>query len=77
MPQKIKIFVWKAYHNILTVKGNLKRRKLSVDGCCPICGEEEESVEHGLLFCNSTKPFWFGSQLQSIPDKGAIPSLYG
>lgn len=77
VPQKIKIFVWKACSNILPVKGNLMRRKLRREGVCPICGDSEETVEHVLLFCNWTKPVWFGSQLQSIPDMGAIQSLHG
>lgn len=42
-----------------------------------LCGKEEESVEHMLLFCEWTKPIWFGSQLQCIPDKNLIASLYG
>lgn len=76
VPQKIKIFVWKVCNNIFPVKGNLMRGKLSREGVCPICGESEETVEHVSLFCSWTNPVWFGSQLQSIPDMGAIPSLH-
>lgn len=75
VPQKIKIFMWKACNNILPVKDNLRRRRLSRDSVCPVCGVCDESVEHALLFCNWTKPVWFGSQLQSVPDEGGIPSL--
>lgn len=67
VPQKIKVFVWKACLNILPTRENLLKRRIHPNGLCPICEGELESVEDLLLFCDWTKPIWFGSQFQIIP----------
>lgn len=77
VPQKIKHFLWKACSNILPVRGTLKNRRICREGVCPICEKEEETVEHLLLFCEWTILIWFGSQLQSVPNRGTISSLFG
>ncbi|OMP13135.1 hypothetical protein COLO4_02217 [Corchorus olitorius] len=35
IPNKIKVFAWKLYHNILTVKANLLRKNIGDDDKCP------------------------------------------
>lgn len=37
LPQKIKFFVWNACNNILPVRANLVKKKISSTGLCPIC----------------------------------------
>lgn len=51
VPQKIKLFFWKACNNALPVMGNLLRRRIARDGVCPICQSKEETVEHAILLC--------------------------
>lgn len=63
VPQKIKQFMWKVYHNALPVKSNLYRRKISNSPICTICQDEEETVEHTLLLCPWTRPVWCSLQL--------------
>lgn len=75
VPQKIKMFMWKISHNILPVKENLWRRRIARSGNCPICNEEAESAEHALLYCAWTRPVWFGSQMQRVPDRESGQSL--
>lgn len=49
-------------HDILPVKENLRKRRLSEEGVCPVCKQGPETVEHTLLQCQWTRPVWFGLQ---------------
>ncbi|KAJ1395623.1 Ribonuclease H-like superfamily [Sesbania bispinosa] len=60
VPQKIKLFMWRACQNALPVKANLVRRRISNDSVCPVCGNGDESVEHSLLLCNWVSPVCYG-----------------
>ncbi|KAJ1378991.1 Ribonuclease H-like superfamily [Sesbania bispinosa] len=60
-PQKIKIFLWKAASRSLPVRGALHRRHLAQDPLCPICSQEEESIDHLFLKCDWTRAFWFAA----------------
>lgn len=73
--QKIKVFLWKAMHNILPVRDNLVRRRVVNSGRCPLCEQENETVEHALLFCPWTRPVWFGIQIQCVPNPVGFSSL--
>ncbi|KAI9174203.1 hypothetical protein LWI28_013648 [Acer negundo] len=48
IPLKVKIFIWKAWHNWIPTKANLAKRGIKVDGICPQCNIEEESTLHAL-----------------------------
>lgn len=61
-PQKIKLFLWKLCHDILPVKENLRKRRLTEEGICPVCKQCPETLEHALLQCQWTRPVWFGLQ---------------
>lgn len=76
LPQKVKIFLWKACNNILPVCSNLKRRKIARVEVCPLCHRETETVEHALLLCDWTKPVWFGSQYQRVPSRDHITTFH-
>lgn len=67
VPQKIKLFLWKACHNCLPIQVNLRQRRLCSSAMCPICGEVEETMEHAFLLCDWTRPLWFGSQMSLCP----------
>ena len=41
IPPKIRIFTWKACVNALPTMSNLRKRGVSTDGLCPVCGLED------------------------------------
>ena len=55
IPPKIRIFTWKACVSVLPTMLNLRKRGVTTDGICPICGQEAEFVYHALLRCNIAK----------------------
>ena len=63
-PPKVKMFGWKAAHNGLPVRTNLARRGMQVDQICPRCGEDAETIEHMLLFCEVSQKVWYLSPLR-------------
>ena len=63
LPQKIKHFTWKANWDILALKENLAKRKITLDGVYELCGEGIETTGHNLWFCEHTKEVWKCSKL--------------
>lgn len=61
LPNKIKVFGWRACQNALPTRENLVRCKVVKDGCCQICGLETESVAHVLWQCGVVQDIWAGS----------------
>ncbi|XP_050280798.1 uncharacterized protein LOC126721784 [Quercus robur] len=37
---------------------NLRKRGVSTDGLCPVCGLEDETILHALCSCNALKEVW-------------------
>ena len=58
IPPKIRIFLWKVCVNALPTMSNLRKRGVSTDGLCPVCGLEEETILHALCRCMAVKEFW-------------------
>jgi hypothetical protein len=51
IPQKIKIFAWKAVTNCLATRENKFIRKLDVSPICEVCGTEvEDTIKRKVLF---------------------------
>ncbi|XP_072084658.1 uncharacterized protein [Arachis hypogaea] len=67
VPQKVRMFLWKAVHRILPVNTNLHQRRITTTLTCSICQEEDETIEHALLLCPWTRAVWFGSNIQIVP----------
>ena len=61
IPNKIKIFGWRACDDILPTKYNLVKRKIITDDKCHICTREVESVTHALWGCAAVQDVWAGS----------------
>ena len=55
IPNKIKVFGWKACNEILPTRLNLSKRKIIVDAMCPICLRFPESVFHALWDCGAAR----------------------
>ena len=67
--------IWRAMREALPTRATLFRRKSYPDPTCPTCREEEESVEHTLLFCNHAKMSWFGCRLGLKPKREGFPDF--
>ena len=69
IPPKVKNFIWRACLNILPTKINLKKKKITSDGFCPICESEAESIDHALWECPAANDVWLSSKLrvQKVP----------
>ncbi|KAH9695348.1 putative reverse transcriptase/RNA-dependent DNA polymerase [Citrus sinensis] len=58
LPEKIKIFMWRAVKNLLPTTSNLWRRKIVGSPICRRCGVKNEDVIHALLDCKVAKKVW-------------------
>ena len=54
LPNKIKLFGWRDYYEILPIAANLTRRRIINDDKCSICTRETESTIHALWDCAAT-----------------------
>lgn len=55
LPSKIKLFIWKAYHDCLPTNYCLWKQKLLTTPCCSMCKSEIETIDHALCGCNRAK----------------------
>ena len=58
IPEKVKIFLWKAAKNFLPTMENLWKRKVVQEPICQICKKELENIPHALLDCKLAKKMW-------------------
>ena len=52
IPQKIKIFAWRAATNSLAVQMNRVKHHRTDSCMCSICGVEDEDIVHALVSCS-------------------------
>ncbi|CAL1383991.1 unnamed protein product [Linum trigynum] len=57
-PNRIKHFLWLAFHDRLMTNVERKRRKLTNDDTCTACNEGPESAEHILRLCPNSRQVW-------------------
>lgn len=58
LPEKIKIFMWRASNNLLPLAKNLWKRKVVHEPTCQRCRRNIESINHALLECKATRKIW-------------------
>ena len=63
VPNKVRHFAWKACRNILATKENLRRRNITKDSTCEVCGEQVETISHLFWFCEHAKEVWSSCKL--------------
>nr|BAE79385.1 unnamed protein product [Ipomoea batatas] len=56
--EKIKLFMWKIVKNGLMVNVERKRRGLADAASCPVCGEEDETLDHLFRRCLLAEACW-------------------
>ncbi|XP_022014806.1 uncharacterized protein LOC110914313 [Helianthus annuus] len=72
VPRKCNLFVWRAEMNRIPSMDNLARRGVPVvDGLCPLCRDEAESVEHLFTSCFFSVILW-----QKISQWCKIPPIF-
>ena len=80
VPNKVRHFAWKAYRKILSMKENLRRRNITKDSTCDVCGKQVVTISH--LFWSATMQKRCGphanspSRLKSN-HRGSIWTWYG
>ena len=68
VPEKVRIFAWKAVSNGLATEENKLRRHMKVTGRCKICDQESEDVGHAIYRCPHAKALWEAmAQVWQIP----------
>ena len=61
IPNKIRIFGWRACMDILPTRSNLARCKILADDRCGVCLQAKESGYHVLWECGLAQDIWAGS----------------
>jgi hypothetical protein len=56
---KCRYFVWLVANNKCWTADRLAKRGTDHPEKCPLCDQEEESIDHLLLSCEFTRQFWF------------------
>ncbi|KAL5126150.1 putative ribonuclease H protein [Glycine soja] len=60
IPPRASAFSWRLFKNRLPTKVNLRRRQVALSSYrCPLCDEEEETVDHIMFSCTSTRSLWW------------------
>uniref|UniRef100_A0A0A9CVB5 Reverse transcriptase zinc-binding domain-containing protein n=1 Tax=Arundo donax TaxID=35708 RepID=A0A0A9CVB5_ARUDO len=57
-PAKCKMFLWLAIRNICWTADRLEKRGLRHLECCPLCDQENETVQHLLTTCVFARQVW-------------------
>ncbi|KAL5553367.1 hypothetical protein UlMin_040768 [Ulmus minor] len=65
IPPKVKVFWWRAIHDILPTTWNLRRHHIPAVASCALCGYGLETTSHSLFLCSLMKPFWKSTQWAS------------
>ena len=72
-PGKCKTFIWLAIRNRCWTADRLQKRGLPHPDHCPLCDQEEETVQHILTTCVFARQFWF-AVLQPLNLVALVPS---
>jgi hypothetical protein len=58
-PPKCHFFMWLVVHNRCWTADRLERRGLPHPDKCPLCDQEEETIQHLLVRCVVARRFWY------------------
>jgi hypothetical protein len=61
VPNQVKIFTWRASHEILPTRANLFKRKVVENNLCPCYKSEVETAIHTLWYCPAAQDVWGGT----------------
>ncbi|KAL5783106.1 hypothetical protein ACOSP7_008135 [Xanthoceras sorbifolium] len=60
IPPKVRIFIWRLYHEAIPSLLNLSYRKIVVNPLCPCCNQNMEFSAHTLFCYPKVKPYCWG-----------------
>jgi hypothetical protein len=66
VPNQVKMFTWRACHNILLTCSILVQLKVFKDSLCPCCKREPETTLHVLWNCPAAQDIWGGGEKITI-----------
>uniref|UniRef100_A0A2N9IPV8 Reverse transcriptase domain-containing protein n=1 Tax=Fagus sylvatica TaxID=28930 RepID=A0A2N9IPV8_FAGSY len=66
VPNKIKVFMWRACKSSLPTKANLFSRGVLSSCTCPVCHDENETIFHTLWDCQYARTVWQNSLLHKL-----------
>jgi len=72
-PGKCKTFIWLAVRNRCWTADRLQKRGLPHPEHCPLCDQDDETVQHLLTSCVFARQFWF-SILQPLNLTSLVPN---
>ncbi|XP_024038343.1 uncharacterized protein LOC112097373 [Citrus clementina] len=58
LPEKIRIFAWRAAKNLLPSAENLWKRKVLQEPLCQFCNKKLETIFHALVGCKVVQKIW-------------------
>jgi hypothetical protein len=58
VPNVVKLFLWRALHDLLPTRVNLAKKGVLQDTLCPICAMEEETVMYIIWSCPASADVW-------------------
>lgn len=50
--------MWRVCHNSLPIRDNLRKRKITIDPICPLCGLFPKTIGHVLWSCAAATVVW-------------------
>jgi hypothetical protein len=78
-PSKCSFFLWLVMHNRCWIADRLAKRGLPHPSVCPLCDQEEETIQHLLISCVFARQFWYlllrRSGLPNLSPDNALCSL--
>ncbi|KAL9426467.1 hypothetical protein AB3S75_033282 [Citrus x aurantiifolia] len=81
LPEKIRIFAWRAAKNLLPSAENLWKRKVIQEPVCQMCNNKLETVFHALVGCKVVQKIWkitrFEDDLKDCVDQDILSLLIG
>ncbi|KAL0365727.1 UNVERIFIED_CONTAM: hypothetical protein Sangu_0670300 [Sesamum angustifolium] len=76
VPNKVKVFVWRACLNALPTGSNLNKRMVGLQAVCPFCHDEADDILHVLAGCTFARQVWglasLGAGLSHRTNQGVI-----
>lgn len=58
LPGKIKHFLWRLLHDSIPTSSELKRRHVTTEEHCPVCGGNNETALHIMRDCHFSRMYW-------------------
>ncbi|KAJ4802411.1 Ribonuclease H-like superfamily protein [Rhynchospora pubera] len=62
-PPRVITFIWRCLHNGLPVAKRLSKIFHKTEPLCFRCGQDDETIEHMIFNCPSSRAVWFASEL--------------